>query len=1321
MTARNKLVCTILVFITCFTIGYGRAASTVLADFPVQEEPPGPPPEVEEAIREAFLQAARQNRSQVLGLMVFEPVIDNVQFSADQAAALIWVAFRDPDSGEVIETEPGLSLARSSPGLLASADGWTITLPSDGGWKEQIAALPEELLSEDVRARLLDQAPENGLTAAPALTGYKLPWTAGLSKRVTNSIGHYLEVNGGLASCPATCRYAYDFADGTMFPLLAAKGGTVKSVKWTCLNFGTDCTNYLILEDQSTVPTTYQVYYHMAYNSVPQRLRKPGAQVLQGEYVGDTDDTGYSTGHHLHYHVFTTPNRADWSWGASVDFKFDDVPTNGGYPRTCAESAAYPSLGSQCMKGNLYTSGNTPAHPPTASLAAPSDRQVVTGRAVRVAGTASDDVGIARIQVLANVDGSWKTIDDIPPTGNGPFQKEVDLCAAGVPDGPLALTVRVYDREGSQARDLPTRQLIKTASCAGPVEPPPAPACAPAANQVALYAETDFRGACAKFDLNKTGSYTGDRLGALGNDNAASIQVGSGVAAVLFDRDRDAAAPRVTGRVETFLASDASLADNRIGIDTVSGLWVHSRSLGPDVPFINALGNGLAAGANLTSLDSLVLAWEGGAGAASFDVTLNGPGAGWTRAVTGATSLSIGSLDPGVFTLTVRSRNSQGTNSASRTFTVAPAAFPAADALPAPYQDDLENGSGGWVASGLWRHTAIEIGGRAASKAWVYNDGTDTIDPTWRAGDLTSPPIAVPPDGTYYLRFAYYADIEDGGPYWDQRRVQVSDGGRFTDLAQLTDDKQVGQLWLDSGPISLASYAGKTIRLRFHYDAVDQERNAGKGWAIDDVRITGQAPEAGCADANGTPAAAQPIALKSTLAAAICPERDVDFYRFTAEAGQPLLVDVDARTLSPASRLDPYVFLLDGDGRSVLAENDDEQYGVRQDSLLSYTIQRSGTYYLKLRAWDYPGAGSAAHFYRLSLNQNAGAPPQSASILFPAQDRLAPTLPFEIAVQAVDYDGGPVQQVAFYWHGADWSNPEWTYLGADTDGSDGWSQRVDPSRGGGVEGAAIYAQARGRLGGVTGAALWDLVADRSTPVSGMNALPGQVNSTAFRLSWSASDAQDDIQRFELQYQVRSGGSWSGWQPWSERTLPGSLRSTWFLGAAGSAYRFRLHAIDRAGNVEAYPELPEAATTLAAACAPDPAEAQGQTLDSAAALGRGKLSPVYNLCRPGAVDVDWLALDVQPERDLLIILLPRGGGAAFSATLYDARRKPVGAWQSADYETVVNIRYPNLPGGAYYLEIKPRPEGLSGTDARYQVWYGPGSWLYLPWVNSPPSE
>lgn len=437
------------------------------------------------AIREAFQQTVTASRDQqsLLATMIYDVYIDEIFYSNDGLTALLWLGMRDIETGEVIAAEPGISIAqiqnRFAP---ARAESWQITLQPDQNWYDQLKSLPEELMTEDITKRFLQPDVEEAFAAAASTvyTGYKLPWAANLKKRITQSIGHYLEVSGGWTSCPATCQFAYDFADGTMFSIVAAKGGTVKAFKTTCRNGDSKCTNFLILEDQSTTPTTYQVYYHMAYDSIPQHLRVLGARVVQGEYIGDADDTGASTGHHLHYHIYISPNTADWSWGRSVDFVFDDVIAiygnehNGGRPRTCPEAAQYPHLGNRCNDRNFYLSGNTPANPPSGSLNKPEDGQMITSAKVEVSGIAMDDIEISRILVLVNHNGTWRPIDNISIDETGFYQKEVDLCTANVPDGPFAITVEIYDREGSLAPGIPVVQLIKNASCSTPAKKQPA-------------------------------------------------------------------------------------------------------------------------------------------------------------------------------------------------------------------------------------------------------------------------------------------------------------------------------------------------------------------------------------------------------------------------------------------------------------------------------------------------------------------------------------------------------------------------------------------------------------------------------------------------------------------------------------------------------------------------------------------------------------------------------------------------------------------------------------------------------------------------------
>jgi len=51
--------------------------------------------------------------------------------------------------------------------------------------------------------------------------------------------------------------------------------------------------------------------------------------VYQGEYLANADDTGESTGNHLHFMVHADPTSY---WGTSVDIVFDEVTVNGGVP-----------------------------------------------------------------------------------------------------------------------------------------------------------------------------------------------------------------------------------------------------------------------------------------------------------------------------------------------------------------------------------------------------------------------------------------------------------------------------------------------------------------------------------------------------------------------------------------------------------------------------------------------------------------------------------------------------------------------------------------------------------------------------------------------------------------------------------------------------------------------------------------------------------------------------------------------------------------------------------------------------------------------------
>ncbi len=207
---------------------------------------------------------------------IYRVFIDHVQFSADGQLALLWLGLTDPETGETVPSEVGLAIARQVTEENAK-HRWKISLQADSDWVEQLNRVPENMLSADLRARYL---PDHQAEPKdhPVYRGYKLPWPAGRKVRVTGSIGHVFTYK----TCPSTCLYAFDFADGTMFPVVAAKAGYVKYAVWRYPNGYSEAGNYLVIEDPTTNPTTYQVYYHLAQDSIPPALRVRGARVYQG-------------------------------------------------------------------------------------------------------------------------------------------------------------------------------------------------------------------------------------------------------------------------------------------------------------------------------------------------------------------------------------------------------------------------------------------------------------------------------------------------------------------------------------------------------------------------------------------------------------------------------------------------------------------------------------------------------------------------------------------------------------------------------------------------------------------------------------------------------------------------------------------------------------------------------------------------------------------------------------------------------------------------------------------------------------------------------
>lgn len=408
------------------------------------------------------------------------PVLDEAFVSEDGQTAMLWIALQDPN-GRVLATEPGMVLARKT------EHGWSMVFPGEQAWAETLSRFSPEQIP--VEQAVEPNRPAEKAGEAKSLGGYYLPYVAGTKRWLEGSILHFHSFpERGYPSCSQNdCAYAYDFTDVNHFPLVASKDGTVVVTKDSCADGNSYCTNYVVLKSTDGY---YQLYLHLAHGTVPDKLTT-GTAVRRGQYIGDTDDTGYSTSNHVHFMVVK-----DWwmgsggsPWGHSVDVRFADVSINGGTPRTCYEVVQLPiqNGATECLgnktdplnaNNDWFPSGNTGAFPPSGVLKRPTEGKVVatTNVFMDVTAQGTDDVRVTRMALLALVDGVWKQVGAAQPADStGLADWDADLCALGPLNGPLALKLKVWDHEGNAVVMPAVTTVTVDHACLPPVSAMTAP------------------------------------------------------------------------------------------------------------------------------------------------------------------------------------------------------------------------------------------------------------------------------------------------------------------------------------------------------------------------------------------------------------------------------------------------------------------------------------------------------------------------------------------------------------------------------------------------------------------------------------------------------------------------------------------------------------------------------------------------------------------------------------------------------------------------------------------------------------------------------
>jgi hypothetical protein len=493
----------------------------------------------------------------------------------------------------------------------------------------------------------------------------------------------------------------------------------------------------------------------------------------------------------------------------------------------------------------------------------------------------------------------------------------------------------------------------------------------------------------------------------------------------------------------------------------------------------------------------MVLYWQNPGGANEYQVRLTSPAS--TSVITSTwqsdpfwhlgTGLDGLQLVTGGYEWQVRARNASGASAWSlpRTFNIDEAYVSTPGVKTLPFTDSFEITANDWVGTGLWNR----INTRPAHSGvytwwWGESDSGDEHYFSFKQGNLTSPPIRIESWQTAYLRFSYRYQTETSRRFWDQRWVQINvDGGPFFNVLQLQEDpmnaSSTNPDWMLSPYVNLSAYAGHTVRIRFYFDTIDPSGsvldNDYDGWSIDDISVTNTGP----LDCDTLDEGLDIFTNQSATSAEICAPGDIDLFGFTATAGEQVVVDVDA--YSEGSPLDGYLFVLDSDGASALAENDDQRMGFF-DPLVNFTAPHDGQYYLKVRAWDHGRTGGPEVDYAIGLHSGDYTEPV-VEILLPADFEWVVGNPINVTARVLEAGSG-VDRVEFYWHSGDWLNGAWTKLDDPHLSGDLWITTFQP----GLEGkylGSLYVIVYDNVGLIGTDVSWNFTATENPP--SINYLP----------------------------------------------------------------------------------------------------------------------------------------------------------------------------------------------------------------------------------------
>jgi hypothetical protein len=238
-------------------------------------------------------------------------------------------------------------------------------------------------------------------------------------------------------------------------------------------------------------------------------------------------------------------------------------------------------------------------------------------------------------------------------------------------------------------------------------------------------------------------------------------------------------------------------------------------------------------------------------------------------------------------------------------------------------------------------------------------------------GDWPTVQVVVTNDGAAATRNGFYTDLytggEPGGPgdlsgsegFWVASSVDGGSSVAMTRvLSGIPETREVMGGLQSAAVLQPAAEVNVTL-----YAQADSEAVVAEPDEQDNISAAVEAciaiPDA--YEQDNTHDAATPLEARESQAHSLHALGDQDWFRIEAQAGMAY----SARTTGLGPDADTMLSLLDSDGATLLAFNDDDDPG--PGSRLAWQMPEDGTYYLRVQHWS-PVAAGCGTGYTISLN-----------------------------------------------------------------------------------------------------------------------------------------------------------------------------------------------------------------------------------------------------------------------------------------------------------------------------------------------------------------